>query len=49
MNTLTCKLCAYHYKTEKDDFPCCHYDSPFPAPCEEEEDYESEEDLDDYT
>ena len=48
MNTLTCKDCSYHYKTEEDEFPCCHYCSPFPAPCEEE-DYESEEEIDDYT
>lgn len=30
--------CGYYWKDEDDDFPHCHYDDPWPAPCEEEED-----------
>lgn len=26
--------CGYYYQDEEDDFPCCHYDDPWPAPCE---------------
>ena len=25
--------CGYYYKTEDDDFPCCHFEG-WPAPCE---------------
>ena len=41
---MRCKNCVYHYKTEDDDFPCCHFEGPWKAPCEyEEEEYESED------
>lgn len=36
--------CGYYYKSEEDYFPCCHYDDPWPAPCE----YDDEGDDDDY-
>lgn len=27
--------CGYYYQDEEDDFPCCHYNDPWPpAPCE---------------
>lgn len=26
--------CGYYYKTEEEDFPRCHYDYPWPAPCD---------------
>ena len=29
--------CGYYYQDEEDDFPRCHYDDPWPAPCEYEE------------
>ena len=34
--------CGYYYKTEEDDFPCCHFppDDPYPAPCEYEDEGE---------
>lgn len=42
-----CENCPYHYKTEDDRFPCCHFEGPEGwAPCEyeeEEEEYEEEE------
>lgn len=42
-----CENCPYHYKTEDDCFPCCHFEGPEGwAPCEceeEEEEYEEEE------
>ena len=42
---MKCKDCGYHYKTEKDDFPCCHFEGPEGwAPCEQEEPEEEEED-----
>ena len=39
---MKCKDCPYHYKTEDDRFPCCHFEGPWNAPCEEDE-YESED------
>ena len=39
-----CENCPYHYKTEDDSFPCCHFEGPDGwAPCEYEEEYEEEE------
>lgn len=38
-----CEFCGYHYQTEEDKFPCCHYSDPWPAPCEQDDDYEEEE------
>lgn len=35
--------CGYYYQDEEDDFPCCHYDDPWPAPCEYEDGYEEDE------
>ena len=36
--------CGYWYKTEDDDFPCCHFDGPDGwAPCEQENNYKEEE------
>lgn len=30
--------CGYYYKTEDDDFPCCHFEGPDGwAPCEAED------------
>lgn len=41
--------CGYYYKTEEDDFPRCHFeDDGWPAPCEQEDDFETpdiDEDL----
>ena len=46
---MKCIDCCYHWKGEDDKFPCCHYDAPFPAPCEEEDDdFELEEDDEDF-
>ena len=40
---MKCKDCPYCYKTEEDDFPCCHFEGPKGwAPCEQE-DYETED------
>lgn len=33
--------CGYYYKTEEDDFPCCHFDGPdgwAPCECDDEDD-----------
>lgn len=42
-----CENCPYHYKTDDDRFPYCHFEGPEGwAPCEyeeEEEEYEEEE------
>ena len=41
-----CENCPYHYKTEDDRFPCCHFEGPegwAPCECEEEEENEEEE------
>lgn len=32
--------CGYYYKTEEEDFPRCHYDDPWPAPCEVNDEYD---------
>jgi hypothetical protein len=46
---MKCKDCPYHYKTEEDLFPCCHCDMPEGwAPCEQEEDYDTEDTDDEY-
>ena len=31
--------CPYYYRSEYDDFPCCHFpdDEIIPAPCEEDD------------
>ena len=40
--------CGYYWKEPDEDYPRCHYDDPWPAPCEyddnerEEERYEEE-------
>ena len=43
---MSCKDCPYHYKTEEDNFSCCHFEGPNGwAPCEQEvEYYEEDED-----
>lgn len=44
-----CENCPYHYKTEDDRFPCCHFEGPDGwAPCEYEEEYEEEEEEEEY-
>lgn len=41
---MKCTDCAYHYKTENDQFPCCHFVGPNGwAPCEQEEPEEEDE------
>ena len=43
-----CENCPYHYKTEDDCFPCCHFEGPegwAPCECEEEEENEEEEEY----
>lgn len=41
---MRCKDCPYCYKTEEDDFACCHFEGADGwAPCEQEVDYEEEE------
>lgn len=34
--------CGYYWQEEGEDYPRCHYNDPWPAPCEydEEEDYD---------
>ena len=43
--------CGYYYKTEEDDFPCCHFEGASgTAPCEyddEDDEVEDEYTLDD--
>ena len=50
---MKCTECGYHYKTEQDEYPCCHFDGPEGwAPCEQEEEEieaEDEEEDDPYT
>lgn len=44
---MRCKDCGYHYKEENNDFACCHFVGPIGwAPCEDEEDYDSEAEND---
>ena len=33
---MECEFCGYWYKNEDDEQPHCHYEDPWPAPCEEE-------------
>jgi hypothetical protein len=41
---MKCTECGYYYKTEKDKYPCCHFEGPEGwAPCEQEEDEETED------
>ena len=37
--------CGYYWQETGEDYPRCHYDDPWPAPCEyddEGDDYEEE-------
>ena len=41
---MKCTECGYYYKTEEDEYPCCHFEGPEGwAPCEQEEDEETED------
>lgn len=41
---MKCVECNYYWKAEDDNYPCCHCDPNFPAPCEEDDNfYQSEE------
>lgn len=41
MSRCTDSNCGYYWQEEGEKFPRCHYNDPWPAPCEEEEeDYE---------
>lgn len=41
---MKCTECGYYYKTEEDEYPCCHFEGPEGwAPCEQEEEFEEEE------
>lgn len=41
MEKFCCEMCPYHYKTEDDRFPCCHYEGTWEAPCEQDEEYDT--------
>lgn len=30
--------CGYWWRDEGEDYACCHYNDPWSAPCEDEED-----------
>lgn len=34
--------CGYYWQDEGEDFPTCHADPNWPAPCEYDDDYEEE-------
>lgn len=34
---MKCSECCFCWQAEGEAYPRCHYTSPFPAPCEEEE------------
>lgn len=36
--------CGYYYRKENEEYPRCHYDDPWPAPCE----YDDEPEGDSY-
>ena len=36
----TCEDCPYHYCDDYEDYPSCHHNGEYPAPCEYEEDYD---------
>ena len=36
--------CGYYYKKDGEKYPRCHYDEPWPAPCEYDDEPEEEED-----
>lgn len=40
---MRCNNCGYYWKDDDEAFPYCHYDDPWPAPCEQDEYYEEEE------
>lgn len=49
MSNLQCKDCPYLWKDEDDRYPCCHYYSLGvwdPAPCEQEDPGEPQDDPD---
>ena len=41
---MECTECGYYYKAEEDEHPRCHFEGPEGwAPCEQEEDEETED------
>lgn len=38
--------CGYYWQEEWEDYPSCHYNDPWPAPCEYDDALEEEEDED---
>lgn len=39
--------CSYYWQDENDAYPRCHFESWGPAPCEEDDWYDEEEDWED--
>lgn len=39
---MNCEHCGYYWQEENEEYPYCHYYGSYP-PCEQEDDYESEE------
>lgn len=37
--------CGYYWKEVGEPYPRCHYDDPWPAPCEYDDEPEEEEDY----
>ena len=43
---MKCEDCPYYWKSETDEYPCCHFDPvyhPTPSPCEYDDVYGYEE------
>ena len=45
---MKCVDCPYYWKDENDDFPCCHFDGLWEAPCEIEDDCKENLDAEGY-
>lgn len=40
---MKCADCMYCWQDENDDFPRCHYEGEWEAPCELDDDYKEDE------
>lgn len=38
--------CGYYYKKDGETYPRCHYDDPWPAPCEYDDEGDDDEEED---
>ena len=43
---MKCDECNYYWKDPHGEYPVCHWDSPWPSPCEEDDEEGIPDDFD---